>query len=59
MRRTTLLLLATPAFSDTFDYRIDRFEADGNVNGHFDGTPDLVDEFDDGVIGPDWHIHVL
>jgi hypothetical protein len=47
-----LLLLATPAFADTFDYRIDRFEADGNVNGPFDGTPDLVDEFDDGVLAP-------
>jgi hypothetical protein len=47
-----LLLLATPAFAETFDYTIDRFEADGNVNGPFDGTPDVVDEFDDGVLAP-------
>jgi hypothetical protein len=50
-----LLLLAAPARADTFDYTVDRFEADGNVNGPFDGTPDLVDEFDDGTLAP-WFV---
>jgi hypothetical protein len=47
------LLLATPcARADTYDYTVDRFEADGGVLGAKDGTPDLVEEFDDGVMGP-------
>src|SRR5262249_28772104 len=46
---------AVTARADTFDYAVDRFEADGNVNGPFDGTPDVVDEFDDGVLAP-WSI---
>jgi hypothetical protein len=59
MIRTTLaavgvmLVCAVPvAFADTYDYAIDRFEADGNVHGAKDGTPDLVEEFDDGTMGP-------
>lgn len=37
---------------ETFDYVVERFEVDGNVNGPLDGTPDVVDEFDDGVLAP-------
>jgi hypothetical protein len=50
-----LVLLPIGARAETFDYTIDRFEADGNVSGPFDGTPDEVDEFDDGVLAP-WAI---
>jgi hypothetical protein len=47
------LWLAAPiALADTYDYTIDRFEADGNIHGALDGTPDLVEEFDDGTMGP-------
>jgi hypothetical protein len=35
-----------------FDLVIDRVEIDGNVFGPADGTPDLVDDFTDGVLGP-------
>jgi hypothetical protein len=49
----TLLAFGGPvAFADTYDYAIDRFEADGNIHGPKDGTPDLVEEFDDGTMGP-------
>jgi hypothetical protein len=41
--------------TETFDYVVDRFEADGNVNGPFDGTVDVVDEFDDATLAP-WFI---
>jgi hypothetical protein len=37
-----------------FSSTADRFDADGNVFGPFDGTLDYVDEFDDGMVGPDW-----
>jgi hypothetical protein len=35
-----------------FDYAVDRVEFDGNLHGPADGTPDVVEEFDDGVLGP-------
>lgn len=38
-----------------FTYRVDRFELDGNVYGANDGVSDLVDEFDDGSIAPNWY----
>jgi hypothetical protein len=43
---------ATPARAHhtIFDYRVDRFEADGNAFGPFDGVADFVDEFDDGTL---------
>jgi hypothetical protein len=50
-----LLLAPLVARAETFDYTVDRFEADGNVNGPLDGTPDVIDEFDDGVLSP-WYI---
>jgi hypothetical protein len=51
-----LLLFGATAFAaESFDYSVDRFEADGNVNGPFDGTPDVVDEFDDGMLAP-WFV---
>jgi len=48
------LLLCTAGLSraETYDYVVDRFEADGNVNGPFDGVIDHVEEFDDGVLAP-------
>ena len=44
------------AFHTVFDYRVDRFEADGNVFGPADGAPDLVDEFDGGDLAPRWSV---
>lgn len=41
--------------TETFDYVVDRFEADGNLNGPFDGVVDVVDEFDDATLAP-WFI---
>src|SRR3990172_585120 len=51
-----LLLLPLAAFAHhtVFEYAVDRFEADGNLHGPADGTPDFVDEFDDGVLAPFW-----
>ena len=48
------LLLCAGGLSraETYDYVVDRFEVDGNVNGPFDGVVDHVDEFDDGVLAP-------
>lgn len=37
---------------EVYDYAVDRFEVDGNVHGPLDGVADLVDDFDDGVMGP-------
>jgi len=42
------------AFHTTFDNTAARFELDGNPSGPQDGVPDLVDEFDDGVLAPNW-----
>ena len=42
------------AFHTVFHYQVDRFEIDGNAFGPFDGAPDLVDGFDDGVLSPGW-----
>ena len=49
---TLLLCAAGFARAETYDYVVDRFEVDGNVNGPFDGVVDHVDEFDDGVLAP-------
>jgi hypothetical protein len=48
--------LARPAwgFHTIFHFQVDRFEADGNTFGPFDGVPDFVDEFDDDTYGDDW-----
>lgn len=35
-----------------FDVAFDRFEVDGQPYGPKDGTPDLVDDFDDGMLAP-------
>ncbi len=40
----------------SFHYAADRFELDGNVAGPFDGTPDVVDEFDNSTFSPDWSV---
>jgi hypothetical protein len=37
-----------------FSSSVQRFEADGNAYGSADGVFDLVDEFDDGVLPPNW-----
>ena len=42
------------AHHHVFSSSVDRFEIDGNVFGSPDGALDFVDEFDDGVLGPDW-----
>lgn len=44
------------AFHTTFDNSATRFELDGNPVGAQDGVPDLVDEFDDGHLAPNWSI---
>jgi hypothetical protein len=48
--------LSAPALAShtVFSGSCDRFEIDGNVFGPADGTPDQVDDFDDGVLGPNW-----
>jgi hypothetical protein len=53
---TFLAVAAAPAAAHhtVFDYRVQRFEADGNGFGPADGVPDFVDEFDDGTLSPNW-----
>ncbi len=48
--------LAAPCFAVVFSASCDRFEIDGNAFGAFDGTPDFVDEFDDGTLAPSWTV---
>src|SRR5262249_60543814 len=52
------VLLAAPAgaFHTVFDYRVDRFTADGNAFGPADGVPDVVDEFDDDTLAAHWSV---
>ena len=40
------------AFHTVFHFTVDRVEVDGNAYGPFDGTPDVVDEFDDADMAP-------
>ena len=51
-----LLLSLAPSVARalTFSASLDRFEADGNTYGSADGVFDLVDEFDDGTLAPNW-----
>jgi hypothetical protein len=53
-----LLVAVAPAWAHhtVFDYRVNRFEADGNGFGPADGVPDFVDEFDDDVLAPWWTV---
>ena len=44
------------AFHTTFDNSVTRFVLDGNPEGPQNGFPDLVDEFDDGALFPNWSI---
>ena len=46
------------AHHTTFSSSVDRFEIDGNAFGPADGTLDQVDEFDDGVLAPNWSVLV-
>src|SRR5262245_13279557 len=39
-----------------FSSSVQRYEADGNAYGSADGVFDLVDEFDDGVLAPNWAV---
>ncbi len=50
------LAFAVPALGmhTTFSSSCDRFEIDGSNFGPADGTLDFVDEFNDGMIGPNW-----
>jgi hypothetical protein len=52
------LQAASPAraFHTIFHFTVDRFEVDGNAAGPFDGTPDLIDEFDGGDFAARWRI---
>jgi len=43
------------AFHTIFTFRADRFELDGNTSGPHDGTPDVVNEFDDGALLPEFY----
>jgi hypothetical protein len=43
------------AFHTIFHFMVDRVEVDGNPYGPLDGTPDVVDEFDDGDLVP-WSV---
>jgi hypothetical protein len=51
-------LTAHPALAShtVFSYQVDRVEADGNNFGPIGGVPDFVDDFDDGVIGPNFGV---
>jgi hypothetical protein len=40
------------AFHTQFLYRVDRFEADGNALGAYDGVADVVDEFSAAPLDP-------
>lgn len=40
------------AFHTVFNYRVDRFEADGNALGAYDGVADVVDEFSAAPLDP-------
>jgi hypothetical protein len=63
-RRSALAILAlltwcaVPAMAHhlTFSASADRFEIDGNAFGPADGVLDQVDEFDDGVLAPNWSV---
>ena len=46
--------LAPPSLALTFSSSCDRFEIDGNTFGPADGTLDFVDEFDSGMLAPNW-----
>jgi hypothetical protein len=48
--------LPVAAGAITFSSSVDRFEADGNEFGSADGVFDLVDEFDDASLAPNWAI---
>jgi hypothetical protein len=48
--------LPTAAGALTFSSSVERFEADGNEFGSADGVFDLVDEFDDASLAPNWEI---
>jgi len=54
-----LLFAALQAHAaNPFSASVDRVTVDGNGFGPKDGVTDFVDEFDDGMIGPNWHILV-
>ena len=48
------LVTAQPSVADTFEYRADWYELDGNVwgGGVKDGVADFRDDFNDGIVGP-------
>jgi hypothetical protein len=53
---SALVLSSAPRVASAlpFSSSVQRFEADGNAYGSADGVFDLVDEFDDGVLAPNW-----
>src|SRR5579864_3169162 len=50
------LALGRPALAVTFSSSCDRFEIDGSAFGPHDGTPDFVDEFNNGTFAPEWSV---
>ncbi len=50
----TAWLPPLPSRVVAFDLLFDRFAVDGNVFGARDSVPDLVDDFDDGTLAPNW-----
>ena len=50
-----VLAQAALAFHTPFLYRVERFEADGNVLGALDGVPDRVDDFNAPPLSPLWY----
>src|SRR5262245_53546076 len=48
--------LPTAVHALPFSSSVERFEADGNEYGSPGGALDLVDEFDDSTIAPNWAI---
>src|SRR5262245_66445610 len=55
---TVLVVSSAPRIASAlpFSSSVQRFEADGNAYGSADGVFDLVDEFDDGVLAPNWAV---
>jgi hypothetical protein len=49
-------ILAAPGLALVFSSSCDRFEIDGNSFGAADGTPDFVDDFNDGMLAPSWTV---
>ena len=52
---TLLAAMPAAAHHTIFLFRADRVEIDGNAHGPHDGSPDFIDEFDDGDLAPTFY----